>query len=213
MRKAQHLRPKASDIADAEVGCFAFSRLASHIRVLSQVGGKAHFASKTTILVLIRIFDPRLFSPRRFRVLVYQSSGPPRGSHTRLQSVPVHRGDGGALVESTPNCGLPTSLSHLRGLSDLPSRATALAAGALSSVYQTYNHKENSLVIKSRLGQYHPSRLVLTLKASVRDLSIHQRCVWKFPAPILLHERAFAYLDHRRSAIQPLSGWLSGSKV
>jgi hypothetical protein len=29
----------------------------------------------------------------------------------------VHRGDGGALAESTPNCGLPTSLSHLRGLS------------------------------------------------------------------------------------------------
>ena len=26
--------------------------------------------------------------PRGFRVLVYQSSGPPRGSHTRLQSVP-----------------------------------------------------------------------------------------------------------------------------
>jgi hypothetical protein len=39
MRKAQHLQPKASDIADAEVGCFAFSRLAAHIRVLSKSGG------------------------------------------------------------------------------------------------------------------------------------------------------------------------------
>ncbi len=32
MRKAQHLQPKASDVADAEVRCFAFSRLAAHIR-------------------------------------------------------------------------------------------------------------------------------------------------------------------------------------
>jgi hypothetical protein len=46
MRKAQHLQPKASDIADAEVGYFAFSRLAAHSSTL-QVGGKAHFASKT----------------------------------------------------------------------------------------------------------------------------------------------------------------------
>ncbi len=38
MRKAQHLQPKASDIADAEVGCLAFSRLAAHIRVLSKSG-------------------------------------------------------------------------------------------------------------------------------------------------------------------------------
>ena len=37
MRKAQHLQPKASDTADAEVGCFAFSRLAAHIRVLSNL--------------------------------------------------------------------------------------------------------------------------------------------------------------------------------
>ena len=29
----------------------------------------------------------------------------------------VHRGDGGALAESTPNCGLPTSLNRLRGFS------------------------------------------------------------------------------------------------
>jgi hypothetical protein len=40
MRKAQHLQPKASDVADAEVGCFAFSRLAAHIRVLSKSGEK-----------------------------------------------------------------------------------------------------------------------------------------------------------------------------
>ncbi len=40
MRKAQHLQPKATDAADAEVGCFAFSRLAAHrdIRVLSKSG-------------------------------------------------------------------------------------------------------------------------------------------------------------------------------
>jgi hypothetical protein len=39
--KAQHLQPKASDVADAaEVGCFAFSRLAAHIRVLSKSGEK-----------------------------------------------------------------------------------------------------------------------------------------------------------------------------
>jgi hypothetical protein len=49
MRKAQHLQPKASDIADAEVGCFAFSRLACPHSSTLQVGGKAHFASKTII--------------------------------------------------------------------------------------------------------------------------------------------------------------------
>jgi hypothetical protein len=49
MRKTRHLQPKALDIADAEVDCFAFSRLAAHIRVLSKSGGKAHFASKTII--------------------------------------------------------------------------------------------------------------------------------------------------------------------
>jgi hypothetical protein len=40
MRKAQHLQPNASDVADAEVGCFAFFRLAAHIRVLSKSGEK-----------------------------------------------------------------------------------------------------------------------------------------------------------------------------
>jgi hypothetical protein len=57
-------------------------------------------------------------------------------------------------------------------VSDLPSRATALAAGALSSVFQTYNDKENSLVLRSRLGQYHPSRLVLTLRALLFNLDL-----------------------------------------
>ena len=57
-------------------------------------------------------------------------------------------------------------------LSDLPSRATALAAGALSSVFQTYNDKENSLVLRSRLGQYHPSRLVLTVRAEIHWLNL-----------------------------------------
>jgi hypothetical protein len=37
MRKTQHLQPEASDIAHAEVGCFAFFRLAAHIRVLSNL--------------------------------------------------------------------------------------------------------------------------------------------------------------------------------
>ncbi len=46
MRKAQHLQPKASDVADAEVGCFAFSRLAAHIRVLSKSGGKPTLPEK-----------------------------------------------------------------------------------------------------------------------------------------------------------------------
>ena len=49
MRKAQHLQPKASDIADAEVGYFAFSRLAAHIRVLSKSGEKPALLRKTTI--------------------------------------------------------------------------------------------------------------------------------------------------------------------
>ena len=51
MRKAQHLQPKASDIADAEVGYFAFSRLAAHIRVLSKSGGKPALLRKTTIFM------------------------------------------------------------------------------------------------------------------------------------------------------------------
>ncbi len=48
MRKAQHLQPKASDIADAEVGYFAFSRLAAsaHIRVLSKSGEKPTLPAK-----------------------------------------------------------------------------------------------------------------------------------------------------------------------
>jgi hypothetical protein len=46
MRKAQYLQPKASDIADAEVGYFAFSRLAAHIRVLSKSGEKPTLPAK-----------------------------------------------------------------------------------------------------------------------------------------------------------------------
>ena len=46
MRKAQQLQPKASDIADAEVGYFAFSRLAAHIRVLSKSGEKPTLPAK-----------------------------------------------------------------------------------------------------------------------------------------------------------------------
>jgi hypothetical protein len=51
MRKAQHLQPKASDIADAEVGCFAFSRLAAHIRVLSKSGEKPTLPAKRSFYV------------------------------------------------------------------------------------------------------------------------------------------------------------------
>ncbi len=42
-RKTRHLQPKARMLQMPKEGCFAFSRLASHIRVL-QVGGKARFA-------------------------------------------------------------------------------------------------------------------------------------------------------------------------
>ena len=42
------------------------------------------------------------------------------------------------------------------------SRATALAAGALFSGLPNCNDKENRLDLRSKLGQYHPSRLVLT---------------------------------------------------
>ncbi len=51
MRKAQRLQPKVSDIADAEVGCFAFSRLAAHwhiqeVRVPSKSGEKPTLPAK-----------------------------------------------------------------------------------------------------------------------------------------------------------------------
>ena len=63
----------------------------------------------------------------------------------------------------------------------------------------------------------HPELWTSCLPSHLRGISPrfnkHQRCVWKVPAPILLHERAFVFLDHRRSAIQPLSGWLDGALV
>ncbi len=44
-------------------GCFAFSRLASHIRVLSKSGESPRlcfqFARKTTIMILFRVFVSR----------------------------------------------------------------------------------------------------------------------------------------------------------
>jgi hypothetical protein len=43
------IEPKASDVADAEGGCFAFSRLAYYIRVLSKSEEKPALLSKTTI--------------------------------------------------------------------------------------------------------------------------------------------------------------------
>ncbi len=104
MRKAQHLQPKASDIEDAEVGCFAFSRLAAHIRVLSKSGEKPTLPAK-------RSLPPKIPGTR-----VPKFGAAPWFSHEAAVSA-VHRGDGDALAESTPNCGLPTSLNHLRGFS------------------------------------------------------------------------------------------------
>ena len=53
---------------------------------------------------------------RDFRVLAYQSSVglPPWFPHEAADSA-VHRGDSGALIEGTPNCGLPASPDHPRG--------------------------------------------------------------------------------------------------
>ncbi len=48
------------DAADAGRSCFAFSRLASHNRVLPKPEGKARFAGKTTSLSVIRILRRRL---------------------------------------------------------------------------------------------------------------------------------------------------------
>ena len=46
MGKTKHLQPKSLDVADAEVDCFAFSRLAAHIRVLSKSGEKPTLPAK-----------------------------------------------------------------------------------------------------------------------------------------------------------------------
>ena len=74
--KTGHLQPNASDVADAEGRLFCvFQTRFPHSSTL-QVGGKARFASQNNHF------------PRGFRVLVYQSSGLPRDSHTRLQIVP-----------------------------------------------------------------------------------------------------------------------------
>ena len=76
--KTGHLQPNASDVADAEGRLFCvFQTRFPHSSTL-QLGGKARFASQNNHFVF----------PRGFRVLVYQSSGLPRDSHTRLQMVP-----------------------------------------------------------------------------------------------------------------------------
>ncbi len=68
MRKAQHLQPKASDVADAEVGfsIFAFFRLAAHIRVLAKSGEKPTLPAKRSYESLRRIgkFKQRKFETR-----------------------------------------------------------------------------------------------------------------------------------------------------
>ena len=70
-----------------------------------QNGGKARFAQQNNHF------------PRGFRVLAYQSSAlPPWFPHEAADSA-VLRGDGGALIESTPNCGLPASPNHPGGFS------------------------------------------------------------------------------------------------
>ncbi len=57
MRKAQHLQPKASDMSRRCRGGFKlfclFQTRCPHSSTL-QVGGKAHFASKTIILIEIQ---------------------------------------------------------------------------------------------------------------------------------------------------------------
>jgi hypothetical protein len=53
MRKAQHFQAKASDVADAEVGCFAFSRLAAHIRVLSKSGETPTLPAKRSLCLFL----------------------------------------------------------------------------------------------------------------------------------------------------------------
>jgi hypothetical protein len=47
--KTGHLQPNASVSQIPKGGCFAFSRLASHIRVLSKSGEKPALLRKTTI--------------------------------------------------------------------------------------------------------------------------------------------------------------------
>ncbi len=61
MRKAQHLQPKASDVADAEVGCFAFSRLAAHIRVLSKSGEKPTLPAKRSVGVILKFYSKFIY--------------------------------------------------------------------------------------------------------------------------------------------------------
>jgi hypothetical protein len=74
MRKAQHLQPKASDVADAEVGCFALSRLAAHIRVLSKSGEKPTLQQNDHFLDLAMFADIA-----RFHHVIYnpQPTTPP----------------------------------------------------------------------------------------------------------------------------------------
>jgi hypothetical protein len=70
MRKAQHLQPKASDIADAEVGYFAFSRLAAHIRVLSKSGEKPTLPAKRSFRRVVIACGLSLTTTPVVRVLV-----------------------------------------------------------------------------------------------------------------------------------------------
>jgi hypothetical protein len=57
MRKAQHLQPKASDVADAEVGCFASSRLAAHILESTLQRGKSPLCKQNTRSYVVLTYD------------------------------------------------------------------------------------------------------------------------------------------------------------
>ena len=102
--------------------------------------------------------------PRSFRVLAYQSSGLPPWFPYEAADSAVHRGDRGALIDGTPNCGLPASPNHPRGFSP--------------RFYHSFREACGS-------SQRQPS--------CTSGLSCS--------------------LDRRRSAIQPLSGWLIGALV
>ena len=90
--------------------------------------------------------------------------GCPHGSPYEAADSAVHRGDRGALIEGTPNCGLPASPNHPRGFSP--------------RFYHSFREACGS-------SQRQPS--------CTSGLSCS--------------------LDRRRSAIQPLSGWLIGALV
>ena len=106
-----------------------------------------------------KAFSPEVSGYSRTKV-----QGCPHGSPYEAADSAVHRGDRGALIEGTPNCGLPASPNHPRGFSP--------------RFYHSFREACGS-------SQRQPS--------CTSGLS--------------------CFLDRRRSAIQPLSGWLIGALV